>query len=71
VVTTYVHVREQWEILFDLEANDSYRRGIIARERHKERRGGRREVTDFLEEHPPPTFRDHLVRQAGTFTQEA
>lgn len=70
VTETYWHARNAWEVAFDLEANQTWRPGLIGRERRKERRGGRREVTDHIEQNPPPTFRDHLVAQAGTF-QEA
>jgi hypothetical protein len=70
VTTTYWHARDQWETMLDLEASTTWRPGLITREQRRARRGGRREVTDFIEKHPPPTFRDHLVAQAGTF-QEA
>lgn len=60
VTNTYRDARDAWLIQFDLETNHTYRPGIIARERHKERRGGRREVTDWLEDNPPPTFRAFL-----------
>lgn len=61
VMASYREARDQWEIKFDLEANDTYRPGIIAKEKRKERRGGRREVTDFIAENPPPTLRDFMV----------
>lgn len=57
----YRAVREQWEIRFDLETNQTYYPGVIEIERRKERRGGRREVTDWLEDNPPPMFREWLA----------
>lgn len=56
----YRAARDQWEIRFDLETNHTYRPGIIAEERRKERRGGRREITDWLDENPPPVLADWL-----------
>lgn len=56
----YRCVRDQWETDFDLNCNRSYRPGVIEEERRRERRGGRREVTDWLEENPAPLFRDWL-----------
>lgn len=44
----YRAAREQWEIRFDLETNRTYYPGVIELERHKEKRGGRREVTDWV-----------------------
>jgi hypothetical protein len=61
VTAAYREAREAWEIRFDLEANTTYRPGLIARERRAERRGGRREVTDFLEQNPPPVLRDFMT----------
>lgn len=60
VTGVYRDARDQWVVQFDLECNRSYQPGIIARERRLERRGGRREVTDWLEGHPAPTFRQFL-----------
>ena len=71
VTTTYRHAREQWEIHFNLDTSTTWEPGLIARERRRERRGGRREVTDFLEQYPVPTFRAHLEHQAGTHAEEA
>lgn len=66
VTETYWHDRAQWrDVLFESECNMTYRPGIIARERRRERRGGRREVTDFLERHPAPTLRRVLEQAAG------
>lgn len=63
--------RDAWLVQFDLECNASYRPGIIASERRKERRGGRREVTDWLEDHPAPTFRQFLEGLAQERQQAA
>lgn len=60
LIEEYRAVREQWEIRFDLETNQSYYPGVIEVEQRRERRGGRREVTDWLEENPPPVFREWL-----------
>lgn len=60
VTGVYRDAREQWLVQFDLQTNHTYRPGIIAAERRKERRGGRREVTDWLDDNPPPTFRAFL-----------
>ena len=57
----YRAAREAWEVRFDLETNRTYYPGVIEVERAKERRGGRREVTDWLEDNPPPIFRDWLT----------
>lgn len=59
VTGVYRDARDQWLVQFE-QTNYSYRPGIIARERRLERRGGRREVTDWLEDHPAPTFRQFL-----------
>jgi hypothetical protein len=56
----YHYTREQWEIAFERETGYTYEPGIIAREKQKERRGGRREVTDFIADNPPPVFSDWL-----------
>ncbi len=61
LIEEYRYAREKWETDFDLNCNRSYRPGIIAAERRKERRGGRREVTDWLEDNPPPVFREWLT----------
>lgn len=66
IIDAYRSVRDQWEIRFDLETNQSYYPGVIEIERGKERRGGRREVTDWLEENPPPTWREFLVEWASS-----
>lgn len=57
----YRCAREQWEIEFELTTTFSYCPGIITVEKRKERRGGRREITDYIEEFPPPTFGDWLA----------
>ena len=66
VTGTYYDAREPWERHFELETSQTWERGLIAREKRKERRGGRREVTDFVEAHPPPTFKQFLVGLAGS-----
>lgn len=53
----YVYAREKWERDFETATNKTYRPGIIARERAKTKRGGRNEVCDFVDEHPPPMWR--------------
>lgn len=66
IIEAYRAVREQWEIRFDLECNQSYYPGIIEVERRKEKRGGRREVTDWLGENPPPMWREFLTEWAAS-----
>lgn len=61
VTETYRSAREAWERAFEQETHRTYRPGIIEEERRAERRGGRREVTDFLEAFPPPTLREVMV----------
>jgi hypothetical protein len=61
VMSAYREARDQWEIAFDLECSKTYRPGIIASERRRERRGGRREVTDFIESNPPPVLADFMT----------
>lgn len=60
VMSSYREARDQWETRFDLETNRTYVPGIISEERRKERRGGRREITDFIAENPPPVLRDFM-----------
>lgn len=60
LLVEYRAARERWEVRFE-ETNRSYYPGVIEAERLKERRGGRREVTDWLADNPPPVFRDWLV----------
>ena len=60
VTGIYRDARDQWLVQFDLQTGHTYRPGIIARERRLERRGGRREVTDWLDDNPAPTFRQFL-----------
>lgn len=64
VIESYRAAREAWEQLFEIETHRTYVRGIIQREQQRERRGGRREVTDFLEKHPPPTLTSWLEEHA-------
>lgn len=56
----YRYAREKWENDFETATNKTYRPGLIKVERRKARRGGRREVTDFVDENPPPMFTDWL-----------
>lgn len=66
VVQTYRDARDAWEAAFEAATHQTYRLGLISVERRRERRGGRREVTDFIESSPPPMLRDFLVGMAGT-----
>jgi hypothetical protein len=56
----YRAARDQWEINFDLTTGYTYRPGIIAEARAKSRRGGRNEVCDYVDEHPPPVLSEWL-----------
>lgn len=60
----YRGARDAWEREFEEETRTSYTPGIIARERRREARGGRREVTDYLENHPAPVWREYLTAAA-------
>lgn len=60
LLTEYRYARELWENDFERVTGYTYERGLIERERIKERRGGRREVTDFVDENPPPMYADWL-----------
>jgi hypothetical protein len=70
VTSQYHPAREAWELRFETEANRTWRPGLIAREKRRERRGGRREVTDFCEQHPPVTFKQFLLSLAGSRPDE-
>ena len=70
VTATFHADREGWLVRFDLETNTTYYSGVIAVERRRERRGGRREVTDWLEDNPPPTFRAVLEGLASESSPE-
>lgn len=61
VMSAYLEAREQWEIQFEFATNQSYAPGCVAREKRRERRGGRREITDFIEDNPPPVLADFMV----------
>lgn len=61
LIADFRAVRDQWEVAFDLHTNHTYYPGIIAEQRRLERRGGRREVTDWIADNPPPMFRDWLA----------
>lgn len=64
IMEQYAPAREQWVTDFE-QTNQSYYPGVIAVERRRERRGGRREVTDWLEANPPPTLKMYLLEYAG------
>lgn len=64
LIGAYRDARDAWELRFETECNQTYRRGIIQRELRKARRGGRNEVYDFVEKDPPPLFRDWLTEWA-------
>lgn len=61
LLTEYRYAREQWELRFETATNMTYRPRIIERELRKADRGGRNEVYDFVEQDPPPMFRDWLA----------
>ena len=65
IMEMYAPARQAWEDRFEAETNMTYHRGIIATERRAERRGGRREVTDFIEVDYPPTLKEYLLANAG------
>lgn len=65
IMEMYSPARQQWEADFEAATNQTYRPGIIAVERRAERRGGRREVTDFIETNYPPTLKEYLLANAG------
>lgn len=67
----YRACREQWVIMFDLETGQSYYPGIIAEWRQKSRRGGRNEVCDYVDEHPPPVLSEWLSEWHAARRQEA
>jgi hypothetical protein len=60
LLAEYRAARDQWRIRFDLTTGYTYRPGIIAEARAKSRRGGRNEVTDYVNEHPPPVLGEWL-----------
>lgn len=61
LLVEYRYAREKWENDFEAATNITYSAGLISRERRRERRGGRREVTDFVDENPPPMYVDWLT----------
>lgn len=61
VTQVYRDARHAWEAVFEATTHRTWEPGLIARERRRERRGGRREVTDFIAAHPPPTLRATLA----------
>lgn len=66
VTGTYRDARDHWESRFEEHTNQTWRHGLIAAERRRARRGGRREVTDFVDMWPPPTFKRYLIGLAGS-----
>lgn len=60
VTEVYRDARIAWERLFEEETGRTYAPGLLSRERRAERRGGRREVTDFIARRPPPRFGEFL-----------
>lgn len=67
----YRATREHWEVQFDLHTGHTYYPGIIQAERRKERRGGRREVTDWVDENPPPVLAEWLEEWHGARREAA
>lgn len=65
VTSAYRSARTAWEARFETETGETYQPGIIGRERCAERRGGRREVTDYLDHSPPPTLGQFLTGYSG------
>jgi hypothetical protein len=65
IMEAYSPARQVWENDFETATNMTYAPGIIAAERRRERRGGRREATDFLYENHPPTLKAFLLAEAG------
>jgi hypothetical protein len=65
----YREAREAWCHAFEAATHQTWEPGLVGREARRATRGGRREVTDFLESHPPPAYRDflrdHAARQRG------
>lgn len=66
----YRDARHAWEQLFEAETQRTYVPGIIERELRKSRRGGRNEVSDFVEQHPPPMLRYWLEQLPRTMQDQ-
>lgn len=60
LLAEYRAARDQWEINFDLTTGYTYRPGVIEHWRRKAKRGGRNEVCDYVDEHPPPVLSEWL-----------
>lgn len=60
LIGAFRDARDAWADRFEAATGRTYVPGIIEEERRKERRGGRREVTDFVDQDPPPLFADWL-----------
>ena len=71
LLAEYRAARDQWEIEFDLKTGYTYRPGIIAEARAKSRRGGRNEVTDYVDEYPPPVLSEWLEEWHGARREQA
>jgi hypothetical protein len=71
LLAEYRAARDQWEIEFDLKTGRTYRPGIIAEARAKSRRGGRNEVTDYVDEYPPPVLSEWLEEWHGARREQA
>jgi hypothetical protein len=71
LLAEYRAAREIWEVRFDLETGHTYRPGIIERERRRARRGGRREITDLVDENPPPVLAEWLEEWHGARREQA
>jgi hypothetical protein len=65
LLAEYRAARDQWEIEFDLKTGHTYRPGVIEHWRRQSRRGGRNEVTDYVDEHPPPVLGEWLREWHG------
>lgn len=60
LMAEYRAARDQWEIMFDLETGHTYHPGLIEETRRRMARGGRHEITDYIDEHPPPVLKEWL-----------
>lgn len=65
IMSQYHPARENWEVQFDLQANETYYPGVIAKRLRDTRRGGVNEVTDFVSANPPPTLQQYLLEYRG------
>jgi hypothetical protein len=67
----YRAARDQWVTMFDLTTGRTYYPGIIAEARMKSRRGGRNEVCDYVDEHPPPVLGEWLEQWNAARREQA